>query len=565
MKTTLTRLGLTVVALAVAGQVLGAEIHDAARAGDLPRVKALLAQDPTLVDVENPPNRKTALHYAAQFGHKEIVELLLDHNAQVSRGNIIGETPLHYAAGLESPDVVAVLLARGANVNARTTMGHTALRLATTFRRMAVVRLLVDKGADPRETLADGRTLLHDAALLGPAEAVALFVTSGVAIDAATTTGETPLLVACTGNNAETVKALLGLKADPNRQDAAGRTPLVMAVRGGRSDLITQLLDAGARVDAGTTTGRRSALHVAAAMGYGRIVDVLLAKGADRNARDSQGRTPADLAVLGGHPRIASTLRGGSAGPAATAPAPATAALLTRPLKPGESIVWHLGHMGWAVRTANHFMVFDYVDAGNAPDEPSLASGWIVPAEIRALPTTVFISHEHEDHYAPAVFDWKATVKDITYVAGFRPEGKDGCVSMEPRETKNLGGIEITTTRANDVGVGFFVKVDGVTLFHSGDHSSVIDMTSFKQEIDFLADSGRRPDLLFMPAHVNLASLNEGLFYAMNRLSPKAMFPGHARGREHVYAEFAREARRAGIRIPVYAAEFGGDCFMVSK
>ena len=198
---------------------------------------------------------------------------------------------------------------------------------------------------------------------------------------------------------------------------------------------------------------------------------MLLAAGADRGARDSQGRTPLDLAVRYGNRRVADALRGTSA-MARLRRRRRDPSRSNRAPKVGEAVVWYLGHMGWAVRTANHFMVFDYDGRGVPPDEPSLANGSIDPNEIKDLSTTVFITHGHTDHYAPAVFDWKKTVKDITYVAGFTPEGKEGYVFMAPRETKTLGGLDITTTMANDEGVGFFVKVDGVTIFHSGDHSA---------------------------------------------------------------------------------------------
>jgi L-ascorbate metabolism protein UlaG (beta-lactamase superfamily) len=230
----------------------------------------------------------------------------------------------------------------------------------------------------------------------------------------------------------------------------------------------------------------------------------------------------------------------------------------------GEAIVWYLGHMGWAVRTANHFMVFDCDGRGVPPDEPSLANGSIDPDEIKDLRTTVFITHSHFDHYAPGVFDWKKTVKDITYVAGFKPEGKDGYVLMAPRETKTLGGLDITTTMANDEGVGFFVKVDGVTIFHSGDHSAA-NGENFKPEIDFLAGRGLRADLLFMPiSPVNDPVMNQGVHYAMKQLEAGAMFPGHVSGREDVYAEFARDAAKVGIKTPIHCPEFGGDRFTVT-
>ncbi len=55
------------------------------------------------------------------------------------------------------------------------------------------------------------------------------------------------------------------------------------------------LLDAGAEVNAATQKGN-TPLHVAAYKGYGGTTRLLLARGADRAARNSQGETAAELA-----------------------------------------------------------------------------------------------------------------------------------------------------------------------------------------------------------------------------------------------------------------------------
>jgi hypothetical protein len=52
------------------------EIHDAAQAGDLEKIKALLLNNPKLVFSKNNESL-TPLHLAALEGHKEVVELLL--------------------------------------------------------------------------------------------------------------------------------------------------------------------------------------------------------------------------------------------------------------------------------------------------------------------------------------------------------------------------------------------------------------------------------------------------------------------------------------------------------
>ncbi|MBP1634624.1 MAG: uncharacterized protein H6Q10_1198 [Acidobacteria bacterium] len=543
-------------------------IHEAAKNGDLQRVQALVAADPALVHAESQPNRKAPLHYAAEAGRLEVVRFLLDQGAQVSRPNIAGETPLHYAVALDSPDVVNLLLARGADVDARTEDGATPLRMAVAWGQPASIKALVARGAHVRDVLPNGETLLHGAALVGPAEAIHVLAAAGAPVNAVTDAGVTPLLAACAAGNVETAAALMARGADPNLRDASGRQPLTLAARAGDEGLVKRMLEAGARPVAGSTSDRRSALHVAAAAGYGSIVRLLLAAGADPEAKDSQGLTPLALAVRHGNGRAADALGGGRGHAGASGTTSPARGLLARPPRTGEATVWYLGHSGWAVRTARRLLVFDYAPNGRLPDDPSLDNGLLVPAEIRGLPITVFITHGHPDHYAPAVFDLGRDAGPVTYVSGFRPEGKDGYVEMAPRETKALGDMEVTAVRSTDAGVGFHVRADGVAIFHGGDLCNRAGEASppFTEEIDFLAAAGLRADLYFAAVRGcgQPAGIRNGVYYAIARLSPRAVFPMHGGGREGAYAEFARAAADAGVRAPVHCAEFGGDRFTVA-
>lgn len=561
-------LGFAILAIGVAAQPPG--IHEAALKGDLPRVQALVAQDPGLVDAENAPNRKTALHYAAQRGHVAVVAFLLDHGAQVNRPNVAGETALHYAVGLDDPATVTLLLARGADVRAKTEDGSTPLQIAVAWGQIGSMTALLEKGADPRQVLPSGETLLHVAALVGPPEAIALLAVHGVPVNGANPAGATPLLLACAASNVATAKALLEQGADPNLGDAQGRQPLVLAARTGDDPLIERLLAAGAKADGeGTTADRRTALHVAAAAGYGATARLLLAKGAHRDARDARGLTPGALAARYGNSAIARSLGGGTGLAAARGRPSSAPGLLARPPGNGEATAWYLGHSGWAVRTSNHLLVFDYARSGRLPDEPSLANGMLVPAEIDNLPVLVFITHDHRDHYAPSVFDLGDTVKPITYVTGFRPEGKAGFVEMGPRESRTFDGIEVTSVESTDAGVGFLVRADGVTLFHGGDLCNLRGEAdgTFKGEIDFLADHGWTADAYFAAARGcgQPEGIRKGIAYAANRLSARSIFPMHGGGREASYRELADELAKAGLGAPVHVAEFPGDRFAIAS
>jgi uncharacterized protein len=96
------------------------EIHDAAKNGDLGRVKALVKDNPDLV-FSRDNDGWTALHYAAFNGKKDVVELLLANTADVSAKDNVGRTPLHAAASTGHEDVVELLLANKADVNAKAT------------------------------------------------------------------------------------------------------------------------------------------------------------------------------------------------------------------------------------------------------------------------------------------------------------------------------------------------------------------------------------------------------------------------------------------------------------
>jgi hypothetical protein len=87
---------------------------------DLPVAAALgrIEEACRLLPGTNSENRHLALALAAQFGHVEIVRLLLDAGENPNRYNPVGghsqTTPLHQAAGAGHSELVRLLVERGA-------------------------------------------------------------------------------------------------------------------------------------------------------------------------------------------------------------------------------------------------------------------------------------------------------------------------------------------------------------------------------------------------------------------------------------------------------------------
>jgi hypothetical protein len=69
---------MALVLLAWSGIARSGEIHDAAEAGDVAKVKALLAGNPNLVNAKD-DHGDTPLHWAVRFGYKDLADLLWQH------------------------------------------------------------------------------------------------------------------------------------------------------------------------------------------------------------------------------------------------------------------------------------------------------------------------------------------------------------------------------------------------------------------------------------------------------------------------------------------------------
>jgi ankyrin repeat protein len=103
---------VALVVLAWSSLAFCGEIHDAAGAGDVGKIKALLKKNPELVFSKDSIGW-TPLHYAAYSGQKGAAELLLTSNADVNAKDKNGHTPLAWATHKDHKDVAELLRRHG--------------------------------------------------------------------------------------------------------------------------------------------------------------------------------------------------------------------------------------------------------------------------------------------------------------------------------------------------------------------------------------------------------------------------------------------------------------------
>jgi uncharacterized protein len=191
------------------------EILDAARVGDLDRVRAELARDAGLARASNETG-DTALHQAAQGSHFDIVRTLLDAGATPDPVRGDGYRPIHLA------------------------LMRNWLMGAPSERGRAIADLLLGRGA---------RSSMFIAALRGDHE----FIRDALRRDRSLANEEDschhrPLSAAVRRQDAELVRLLLEHGADPNapEEGAPRGHSLWLAVHHGSRDMATALLERGA-------------------------------------------------------------------------------------------------------------------------------------------------------------------------------------------------------------------------------------------------------------------------------------------------------------------------------
>jgi ankyrin repeat protein len=92
----------------------------------------------------------TSLHSAAQWGHNEIVKLLVSRGADINAPNKFGESPLHYACVFRHREIVRILLEAGADVNTLDNKGYSPLWLASSppdSKDEQIIKMLAARGA----------------------------------------------------------------------------------------------------------------------------------------------------------------------------------------------------------------------------------------------------------------------------------------------------------------------------------------------------------------------------------------------------------------------------------
>jgi ankyrin repeat protein/glyoxylase-like metal-dependent hydrolase (beta-lactamase superfamily II) len=273
-----------------------AEIHRAAEAGDLAKVKILLEKDPALVNARD-ENGRTPLHLAARGRHPDVLRYLVDKGAGLDVLDNNGIAPLHILAGSGQTEAARLLIEKGADIDVKDPVKLTPLNMAAESGLESMVKLLIEKGADIENKHAYGRTPLVGAAReRGNINVIRMLLDAGADVNSSDKWKATALDLAAWRGFEEVVNLLLERGAAIPEDNARSRELLQNAAEKGLVGLFSRVAEKGADltfpIEAGGTL-----LHAAAAGGSVPILETLLSQGLDINLQDANGWSPLHFAA----------------------------------------------------------------------------------------------------------------------------------------------------------------------------------------------------------------------------------------------------------------------------
>jgi len=250
-----------------------------------------------------------ALSFAAREGDIESARVMLEGGVDINYGDVDNTTPLIASIMNKQYTFAKFLIDRGADVDVAGGYGRTALYALVDIRNEDYAALPARKTEDPLPPLDLLRALLDRKPNLNAALKTSIPGKSGMDFgDTTLGEGTTPLMRAARAGDKDATRLLLDRGADPKLTTKDGNTAFMFAAGVGYRDKNTRgsepdalqttkiLLEAGADVRQ-KNSREETALHGACDRGADSIVQYLVERGAELNAKTKTGLTPLDYAL----------------------------------------------------------------------------------------------------------------------------------------------------------------------------------------------------------------------------------------------------------------------------
>ena len=271
---------------------------------------------------------RSALHYAAEYGRMAVVRFVINQlrddapQAGSKAKEFIllqdndGYTAMHFAADSGSRETVEVLLEYPESLIVESTeFQMTPLQLAVSNGHADVVEYMLNSVEEMEGTVTNtelfnakklvtmqntfGCTAIHEAASRGDSKTVRVLLQYPESLLITTQWGSSPLHQAASSGHADVIRLILEFLASTDSKKQLKDM--------GPEDLLMQL-----------DSGGGTALHEAAINGYSEAVSILLQYAHNLTVQNNKGKTALHTAAEFGHPDVVRVILNAVAGPEST-------------------------------------------------------------------------------------------------------------------------------------------------------------------------------------------------------------------------------------------------------
>ncbi len=136
------------------------QFFDAVRDNNLESLKAAIAKHPAAINQVD-STWGAPLHFAARYGKKEEVDLLITSGASLTTADSKGNGVLHNLVESQFMDNLAYIIKLSGNINSKNTAGLTPLHLAVRGNAPSqMFKMLLEAGADPNVKDGNGESAM---------------------------------------------------------------------------------------------------------------------------------------------------------------------------------------------------------------------------------------------------------------------------------------------------------------------------------------------------------------------------------------------------------------------
>ncbi|MBU3188017.1 MBL fold metallo-hydrolase [Clostridium bowmanii] len=228
-----------------------------------------------------------------------------------------------------------------------------------------------------------------------------------------------------------------------------------------------------------------------------------------------------------------------------------------------QAKIYYIYHSGFAIKTKNHFLIFDYFKEPLEKDETHHKSELLSSENIKNMKNVfVFATHSHADHFNSRILEWEKYNRNIKYIFSEDIKisvNKPSYSFMEEGEEKSFEGLYVKAYGSTDIGISFLVKVDGLTIFHAGDlnwwhwkedsaEEQSLAESSFKAHIEKLKEE-KPIDIAFFPVDSRLQEFYcLGGDYFSQEINPDLFIPMHFGDDVGVTKKFVEKMKKRNIK-----------------